>query len=258
MTGPPEVTQLLDQLLAGVSQALGGNLLGVYLCGSLALGGFDRASSDVDVLVVTERPVTDAEFAVLGALHRRLPPTGNDFALEYEVYYIDRATVRRFAPGQRHVKVGTDEALQWMQHRPNWVLERWTVRERGVTMVGPDPKTLIEPVSPAEMRKAAYDELRERLQHWGDGSWPRTELLHRGAQGYEVETTCRALFTIETGALHSKREAIDWALRKLPQEWRPLLEWSQQIRKDRTPDDARIDEVLRFLQWAVASANETP
>ncbi len=208
----------------------------------------------MDVLVVTEGPVSDSEFAALDALHRRLPPLGNRFSLEYEVYYIDRGSLRRYEPGQRLMKVEPGSALYRTEQRPNWVLERWTVRERGVVLLGPDPKTLIDPVSPQEIREAAVAELRQRLQHWRDGSWPRGELLHRGAQGYEIETACRALFTHETGTLSSKREAIAWALERLPEQWRPLINWSQQHHKDRTADDTRIEEVMRFLRWAASQA----
>jgi Domain of unknown function (DUF4111)/Nucleotidyltransferase domain len=230
----------------------------VYLCGSLALGDFDPATSDVDVLVVTVRRASDAEFASLKALHDRLPPTGNQYVREYEVYYIDRATIRRFAPAQQHLKVGPDESLHLTEHRANWVLERWTVRELGVTLAGPDPKTLIDPVSADDIRAAVAEELRERDEHWTDGSWPREELGHRGAQGFEVETVCRALCTLESGELTTKRRAIGWALETLPDFWHSLIEWSQQHRKDRTQDDTRIEEVLGFVRWAVDHANMSP
>jgi hypothetical protein len=249
---PPEVTPLLDALLAGVRSALPDNLVGVYLGGSLALGGFEPQTSDVDVLVVTERPLSDTEMTRLAALHERIPTAGNPFAQEYEVYYLDRASVRRLAPGQQHVKVGPDEPLHRAEHRPSWVLERWTVRECGITLTGPDPKTLIDPVSPEELRGAAAGELRVRLQHWSDGSWPRRELSHLGAQAYEVETVSRALFTVETGKMSSKGDAVRWALLTLPERWHPLIEWSQTCRRDWTRNETRIPDVLDFLRWAVA------
>ena len=62
---PAAVAPLIEALLDGVREALGENFVGCYLCGSLALGGFDPEASDVDVLVVTGRPVSDAEFAAL-------------------------------------------------------------------------------------------------------------------------------------------------------------------------------------------------
>jgi hypothetical protein len=249
-TYPAEVAPLIEALLDGVRDALGDNFVGFYLCGSLALGGFDPETSDVDVLVVTGRPVSEAEFAALKALHKRLPAAGNEFSLDYDVYYIDRGTIRRFAEGQKHVKVGTAEPFSWRQNRPNWALERWTVRERGVTVAGPDPKTLIDPVSPADLRDAARAELRARLQHWTDGSWPREELAHLGAQAFEIETVCRASFTVERGEVASKRTAVEWALASLPGRWGDLIKWSLAHTRDLTRDGSKVPEVLEFLRWA--------
>jgi hypothetical protein len=96
---------LIEALLAGICAALGDDLTGAYVCGSLALGAFDAETSDVDVLVVTESPLSQSEFAALDAFHRHLPPLGNRFLVEYEVCYIDRTSLRRYEPGQRLVKV---------------------------------------------------------------------------------------------------------------------------------------------------------
>lgn len=253
-TYPAEVAPLIEALLAAVREALGENFVGFYLCGSLALGGFDPETSDVDVLVVTGRPVADAEFAALKGLHERPPPDGNDFSRDYDVYYVDRGTIRRFKEGQRHVKVGAGEPFSWRQNRPNWTLERWTVRERGVTVAGPDPKTLIDVVSPGDLRSAAGAELRVRFQQWSDGSWPRRELAHIGAQAFEVQTVCRALFTFEIGEVSSKQTAFEWALASLPGRWHPLIEWSQAHPRELTRDEGKIPAILEFLGWAAAEA----
>ncbi len=158
--------------------------------------------------------------------------------------------MRLFEAGQEHVKVGTGEALHRGEHRPNWVLERRTVREHGVVITGPEPKTLIDPVAPDELRAAVGAELRARTTNWGDGSWPRRELAVVGAQAFEVETACRALLTLEIGELSTKREAVEWALASLPARWSGLIEWSQMHPKDPAVDEGRIPEVLEFLGWA--------
>ena len=50
----------MERLLGGVGEAIGDDLVGLYLGGSLGLGGFDPASSDVDVLVdIDPEIVTD-------------------------------------------------------------------------------------------------------------------------------------------------------------------------------------------------------
>ncbi len=59
MKPPNDVQDLLDFLVAGLRRSLGDNLCGVYLRGSLALGDFVPATSDVDVLAVTEQPVSE-------------------------------------------------------------------------------------------------------------------------------------------------------------------------------------------------------
>ena len=58
------VDEIFDELLPGIQSALGDNLLGVYLRGSLATGDFQE-TSDIDFLVATERPVSDAEAEAL-------------------------------------------------------------------------------------------------------------------------------------------------------------------------------------------------
>jgi predicted nucleotidyltransferase len=258
MGSHPEVSALIEDLLAGVREALGDNLLGFYLRGSLALGDFDPETSDVDILVVTWLPVSEAEFEGLAALHARVPPAkDNEYRRRYEVSYIDRASIKRFGPGERrHPRCADDAPFGWAGHRPNWVLERWTVRERGVTLLGPDPKTLIDPVDAEEIRQAVRDELRERLRHWTDGSWPREDMLHRGAQAFEVETVCRALYTLATGGLPTKPQAVAWALVAVPERWRALIEWAREYRGDGTRDGAKIEDVMSLLEWAVSRVND--
>lgn len=251
-TYPAEVTGLIDALLAGIRQTLGDNFVGAYLGGSLALGGFDPATSDIDVLVATEKPLSDREFAELERFHQDIPPLGNRFSLEYEVYYLDRQSLRSHQPNQPMVRVEPGYGIYRTEERPNWVVERWTVREQGITLVGPDPQTLIDPISRQEIRAAASGELLARLQNWSDGTWPLSELARRGAQGFDVETACRALYTISTGKLCPKQQAVAWALAHLPAEWRTLIEWSQRVSKDRTVDDSRVEEVLGFLRWAAS------
>jgi len=251
MESHPEIARLIEDLVAGVRDALGDNFVGFYLCGSLALGGFDPETSDVDILVVTARPPSDAEYGAISALHELIPADGNRYEIPYDVAYIDRATLRRFIPGQTHVKIGHGEPLHRADHRPNWVLERWTVRERGVTLLGPDPKTLIDPIERDEIREAVREELKERLRHWTDGSWPREEIAHRGAQAFEVETVCRALFTLDSGGLPTKPQAVAWALETLPERWHALIEWAQTNRGDMARNEGKVEEAIGFLRWAV-------
>lgn len=254
---PQEVDGMLKALLSGIRRALEGNLVGVYSRGSLATGDFIPATSDLDVLATTERPVNDAEFAALVTLHTQLGASSNPYANRVEITYIPRAALRRFEPGLRHPTLGQGEALVWNEHRDNWVLERWTVREQGVALFGPDPQTLIDPISSQELRAA----VRARLCDWDDWANQPDDpdwLLPRGHKAYVVETMCRALYTLARGELSSKRRAVTWAIETLPEPWRRTAERSQAWRADDTLDPTIVPEVMRFVHWAASEGEGVP
>lgn len=239
-------TEVLDALLEGTRSALGDNLVSVYLRGSLATGDFS-ATSDLDVLTVTERPINDVELAALVALHARLAALPSPYAHRFEVAYIDRTAVRRFTPGQRHPTLYWGKELTRSEHDHNWILERWTVREHGVPLLGPDPKALIDPISADELRIA----VRGRLSDWvlwadqpASPDWPIV---------YTVETMCRALYTLAHGELVSKARAVAWAVATLPQPWCATVDRSQSWRASAAVDRTTIEqEVLQFVRWAVS------
>ena len=41
-----------------------------------------------------------------------------------------------------------------MRHDSDWVVQRHTLRERGITLAGPAPQTLIDPITPNDLRRA--------------------------------------------------------------------------------------------------------
>ena len=246
---------MLDALVAGVKQRLKDNLVGVYLRGSLASGDFIPATSDLDVLVVTERPVSDEEFAALAAMHAGLAASSNPYASRIEIAYLDRAALRRFQPGLRHPTLGQGESLAWSEHHANWILERWTVRMCGVPLVGPEPQPLIDPIAPDEIVAA----VRARLGDWDDWARkldePEWVAPRRGAAAYVVETMCRALYTLRWAELPSKPRAVTWALAELPEPWRATVERSQTWRTDNTYDPDIVPEVIAFVLWTAAHAH---
>lgn len=250
---PEDAAALLAAWMPGAQAALGDALVGLYLRGSLALGEGDPVMSDLDVFAVTAHPVTEAEFAALAALHTRLERLPNHFAGQMEGPYIDRAAARRFVPGQAHPTVYRGEPLARRLHGANWVLERWMVRERGVTLCGPDPRTLIDPITPDGLRSA----VRARLPDWlawaeqtDDPDWP-LPLSHKA---YVVETMCRALHTLATGELASKPQAVAWALATLPEPWRTTAARSRAWHAAATVDPSVVPEVRAFVRWATARA----
>lgn len=241
------MSEILAALVPGIQAALTDNLVGVYLRGSLATGDF-RDTSDVDFLVATGSPVSDAECTDLIQLHARLAALPNRYADRLEGAYIDEAALRRFESGRRHLTVECETALRWKEHEYSWLIERWVLREKGLTLLGPEPRSLIDPISTEELRGA----VRQRLRDWAkwaaepdDPEW----LPLRSHQAYVVETMCRALYTLAFGQLVSKQRAAAWAVSALPKPWRDLVEASVAGRADLAPDPGSEPQVLRFVEW---------
>jgi hypothetical protein len=62
---PKDLSDLLQKMAADFPVILRGNLVGVYLWGSLTYDAFDATCSDVDCVGVTQRDLDDREFSEL-------------------------------------------------------------------------------------------------------------------------------------------------------------------------------------------------
>jgi hypothetical protein len=249
------IHQLFTYLRSQLDTCLPANLAGLYVRGSLATGDFRPDSSDIDLLAVTYQRVSDEEFDCLSELHAAFSQSDHPFARRVEIAYIDRYALRRFQPGQSFPTLGQGETLAWTEHRANWVLERWMVREQGVALFGPLPMTLIYPVSRQEVIAATRDRLLDWAAWANDHSDPHWQ-APRAHKFYVIETICRSLHTLATGEIASKPAATAWAHQSLPAPWPGLIERSRKWRLDDTVDPDAIEPVREFVLWAAARSQD--
>jgi hypothetical protein len=219
----PEVNALLQELLERVQTILGEHFIGAYLFGSLAGGDFDQ-DSDIDVVVVTDDEISSALFSALQAMHARIAASDSSWATQLEVSYIPRHALRGYEAANAlhpHIDRGRGESLRMMQHDSDWVVQRYTLRERGVTLAGPAPQALIEPVSSNDLQQAMLAILRG---WWAPMLNDPAHLNRRGYQSYAVLSMCRILYTLQYGTVVSKPVAARWAQEILGEGWIPLIE----------------------------------
>jgi hypothetical protein len=251
-SGWPGVDRAVARLLAGVAEALGDDLAGLYLGGSLGLGDFDPASSDVDVLVATAGRLPGPAVERLRRLHRALRAEGG-WAARLEVVYLPLAALRRFDPDDtgRYPIGPSDRGFNLGRQTPTWVLDRWVAREHGLVVVGPDPRELIDPIGLEQLRAAVRASL---AGHWAlkgtDVAWLRP----RNYQAFAVLSMCRDLYALEHGTLASKPVAAAWASRRLGPPWTPQIERALGWRSDPRIDDRALPETLAFVAHVVALA----
>jgi predicted nucleotidyltransferase len=124
---------------------------GAYLLGSALLGGFDPASSDLDMVVVVERPLDADERARVWRALDELPPPFRK--LELVVY----AAGARPPAYDLNYPDGDGEPGFW------FVLDAAIAQARSRPLRGRPWRDLLEPVTEAETRRAAEEMLR-----WAD------------------------------------------------------------------------------------------
>ena len=247
-TGFPDLDELLEDFTACMRETLGDYLVGLYLQGSFALGDADE-HSDVDWIAVIEDELTPEQVGALQDLHARLFARATTWAQHLEGSYFPKQRLRRVEPSPAELWFLDNGSSQLeLDTHCNTAVVRWTVRERGITLSGPDPKELIDPVSATDLRAYAAWALPE----WTDWakSLPR---MSRRAQNLLIVSYCRILQTIETGEVRSKREAGEWALETLPSEWSGLIREALDDRPDpwtKVGQPATPEAVQRTLAFA--------
>ncbi len=246
-----DVNRVLHDILGDIQLILGDHLRGMYLDGSLALGDFDPHSSDIDYVVTTDVPVSDALFAALCALHARFDASGSPWATEVEAVYIPQDMLRRDgAPPAWVPRIERGATLVKEHLDPSWIVHWSILRDHGIVVAGPDPRPLIDPIAPQDLRRAMAGLATRWLE---PARHDRVAVQHRGGQVYTVRTLCRMLSTLDSGAIVSKPTAARWAQQTLGGRWAALIARAEAWRKDpasqETPSDEEIDDTLSLIAY---------
>ena len=223
-TGYADVDHALHWFLAQARALLGAEFAGMYLVGSLALGDFDPANSDIDFIVVTEAELAPAAIGALRDTHARFDQSGSPLAGRVEAVYVERAALRTFSPGERaYPQVERERGFFVEPLEMGWIFQCWTLREHGVVLAGPAPKDLIPPLDPDEMRRAAAPiALMWQREAREDPAWLEW-LRERQSQMFVVLTLCRLLYTLDRAEVASKPAAARWAQHSLGARWSTLI-----------------------------------
>jgi hypothetical protein len=246
----PDVDAVLDELVSGVRTILGPRLVDVYLDGSLAIGDFDPRSSDIDFVGVLADEMPAEIFCALQALHERLMRQHERWGRELEGSYVTRAALGGRAPWPAaHPYIDRGAGLEIVRHETGyWVIHRHVLREHGVALVGPAPRTLIEPVAPGDLREAVAGILRDWWRPMLAKPARLDDVFYRC---YAVLTMVRVRHTLTHGTVVTKPAAARWALATLTARWHPLIRDALAWSRERPPD---LDETLALIAETCRSA----
>jgi predicted nucleotidyltransferase len=213
----------IELLLEGVRSVLRGDLLGAYLHGSAVLGGF-RPDSDIDVVVVsTRRSTVDEKRRLIDLL---LSISGQSSASRpsrpIELHVVVASEIRpwRYPPTfdfhyseLLRFRFESGEAEPWTEATDRDLASALTMLLLGDgRLAGPPPAQIFDPVPRADYIDAILRDIGtvDEFLPWDTRN--------------VVLTLPRIWSAVATDAVYSKEEAADWALPRLPEEHRAVLE----------------------------------
>jgi predicted nucleotidyltransferase len=219
----------LGSLTRELQRALGDALVGVYAHGSFALGCFNPALSDLDVLVVTRRALKREERRTLGPLLGRVP--------RIEIHFLTESALRPWRhPATYDLHFGSELRVVGPGKDHDLAAHVTVARHAGIALVGPPPIDVLPEVPWADYE----DSLRRDLEWCGE----------HGGRLYTVLSPARIWATLAERVVHSKASGAAWALERAPQEFQRLL--SRALEAYRTgASEPRVErkEVRRFAEF---------
>ena len=216
------IADITHPFVEGSKAILGDDLVGVYLHGSAAMGCFNAKKSDVDLIVVVERDISDevkrAFMDMAVALNARAPEKGIEFSV------VTRDVCRPFVYPTPFILHFSVAYLKWYNADPADYVKRMNgtdidlaahftvIRARGMCLYG----EAIDDVF-GEVDSGYYVD-----SIWNDVKDAEAEIATNPT--YVILNLCRVLAYLEDGSILSKREGGAWGLKNLPERVRGVVQ----------------------------------
>ena len=258
----PELQEVINIFVDEVAAELKENLVGIYLVGSIASGDFDL-DSDVDFLVVTNTELTEANMKPLQDIQTRIHEIDCYPAKHLEGSYISISDLNDWETvGKKKLYYFDNGSTTYelSTHDNQWHV-RWILRERGITLTGQKPETILQAIPPDELTNEIKASLFQVKIFFGDETnRPLSFFNSRFGQSFVVLTYCRMLHTLHTGTVQSKKIGAQWAKQFVDPKWVKLIDqaWNERegvrfmVKIHQRAEKTLLDETLEFIHYAVS------
>ena len=220
------LTTDLDKLLNGFTERtkeiLKDNLVGIYLHGSAVMGCFHPEQSDIDLIIVVERPLSDAVKRAYMEMVTAYSATGPKKGIEMSV--VLRSVCKPFVyptPFELHFSEGH---AAWYRNDPDDYIRRMNGTDKDLaahfTIINRRGKCLYGAPIPEVFETVPADDYMDSI--WFDVEGAAEEITTYPT--YLTLNLARVLAFKEERLVLSKKEGGEWAIDRLPKEYRPLIE----------------------------------
>lgn len=232
--------EILDKIVESCRTIFEADLTGVYLHGSLAMGCFNPEKSDIDLIIVVERDISDAQklafMQKIVVLNELAPKKGIELSVVKRVYCEEFVYP---TPYELHFSAAH---LQWYRENPADYINRMKGTDKDLaahfTIIHKYGKTLygkeIKDVFGAVPGEVYLDSILYDINDAEEGVSENPV--------YFILNLCRVAAYVKEGSILSKKQGGEWGVQKLEKKYRPLL---QMVLEYYTTEDLQeIDEEL--------------
>lgn len=229
------VDNLINSFVQRSKDILKENLVGIYLHGSLAMECFNPDRSDIDLIIIINKPISNSikrDYLEMVVEHNARGPVKG-----IEMSIVLKKVCKPFVyptPFELHFSTGH---LDWYKEDPEDYIKEMKGTDKDLaahfTIIGKRGKCLFgEPIGEVFAEVPASDYM--------DSIWYDIENAKKEIVDYPMYLTlnlARVLAYKEEGLVLSKKEGAEWALNKLPCEYHSLI-------KDALSDYSNSEDVV--------------
>lgn len=213
--------ELLNDFVTMSNKTIGDQLTGIYLHGSMAMECFNPEKSDIDIIVVIEDNISDAQKMMfmehVVKLNEYAPAKG------LEISIVKREYCKPFVyptPFELHF---SPMHLKWFKDNPNDYIEKMKGKDRDLaahfTIVNKYGVVLFGQAIPnvfGEVSKKYYAD-----SIWLDIKNAKEDIVDNPI--YVILNLCRVLAFIKNDLCLSKKKGGEWGLEYTPEKYRMLI-----------------------------------
>ena len=219
-TSSPDINEMLFKLQKKISEIIKEDLVGIYIHGSLAMGGFNPSSSDIDLLVVTNEPMAVETKRKLAKLF--LTYSGSPFPIEISFLNTQQLKVWQHpCPFDFHYSEswreryaedllsGTNKFLNGDVNTDADLAAHITItNKRGICVYGKPIDEVFPLIPPSDYLSSIMFDFEDCLENIEEDPI------------YCTLNLIRVYWYLLEGVISSKQEAGDWGLSTFPEEMR--------------------------------------
>ncbi|WP_139892362.1 aminoglycoside adenylyltransferase domain-containing protein [Bacillus sp. D386] len=239
-TSTTEIKDYVYKVLEQIKESLQDNFKGFYVHGSLAMDGFNPQSSEIDLIVVTENPLTfEAKKELVNYF---LSNSGKPFPIE--VSFLNTDQLRNWqhpCPYDFHYSEYWREKYE---EKADYYLNKADLKDsdlaahitilhrRGICLEGPPIEEVFPLVPQSDYLSSVMEDYRECLAN-----------LEKDPK-YCVLNMVRVYWYVKAGIITSKQEAGQWAINTLP---KMVAETVQKVMDGNRPEEKELQEFKEYI-----------